>query len=134
MARATLAQVTGTNVNVPTTTETVIGTMLAQAGGGLVPVPAFPLSIEGSLSLTPGTAATSVIIRVRLGSVVGAIVFASPSLVVTAAAALRIALDAVDALNSALQAGGATYVVTIQQAAATGNGTVNDFVFRVELP
>ena len=134
MARATLGQANGTNVNVPTTIETVIASIFTQGGGGLVPAPAFPLSIEGSLSLTPGTAATSVIIRVRLGSVAGTIVFASPSLAVTAAAALRIALDTVDALNSALNQGGATYVITIQQAAATGNGTVNDFVFRVELP
>lgn len=135
MARSTLGQAANSaGINIPTTTETVIASIPAQAGGGLVPQPAFPISIEGSFSLTPGTGATSVTVRVRLTNVTGAVVYTSPAIVVTAGAPIRIPIDAVDAGNNALNAGGAIYVITVQQGAATANGNVNDVVARVELP
>lgn len=104
-----------------TTTETVVAVLplLAEAlagGGGYL--------IFGDVNVLPGTAATGVNVRVRVGSTVaGAQVGVTDVHTVAAAAQQNIAFFALDAAGPRA---GNQYCVTVQQIAATGNGTIID--------
>ena len=110
-----------TNATVVTTTETVAATLplLAEAlagGGGFL--------IFGLINITPGTAATGITVRVKVGTTTaGAQVGNADLHTVIAAAAQNIFFMAWD---SAGPRAGNQYCVTVQQAAATGNATIND--------
>lgn len=103
-----------------TTAETVVYTTPNLMSG--IPQQ-LPVGIEGTINVTPGAAATGITIRVRQGSLAGPIVGQSPLHTVAAAAPQSISFGATD--NTPFLEGGGVYVVTAQQTAATGNGTVN---------
>lgn len=109
--------------SIPTTTETVIYTTPSfQVGPGQIGI-----GITGTINITPGTAATSVILRVRQGSLTGPVVSgAAPAHAVSAGAAQSISFGVTDmtTFTEAAPNGGA-YVLTAQQVSATGNGTAN---------
>jgi|SRR5579859_1374173 len=105
--------------NVPTTTETVVLTFTippeANPGGEGV-------QIDANVTFTSGAAATAAILRVRQGSLAGAIVGNAIESPVTAA--LTESLSGC-VLDPTLQyPAGNTYVLTLQQVAATGNATM----------
>jgi hypothetical protein len=79
--------------------------------------------ISGTVNVTPGTAATGITVRVRQGSLTGPVVGASPLHTVAAAAPQNISFGASD-FSTFLESPN-QYVITIQQAAATGNGATN---------
>lgn len=107
--------------------ETVVYTAPAiQAGSGEGPV-----GITGTINLTPGTAATGCIIRVRAGGLTGAILGGSPSHTVVAGAAQSISFGATDTSDFLQQPGGGQYVVTVQMTAATGATTINSLDVEV---
>jgi hypothetical protein len=116
------AQVTGTTT-LTTTTETVAATIAAPPelqspsnGQGLL--------VSGTVNVTGGTATTTVTVRVRQGSLTGAVVGdALVNTVVAATAPDTYAYQAIDPTLTYLN--GETYVVTVQLAGATANGSVN---------
>lgn len=111
-----------------TTAETVVGTFtippLNNPGGQGVLLSAFVV-------ITTGAAATSITTRIRQGSLTGPVVGAPAAAAVVAATANQCGA------NSALDGTtdypvGQTYVVTVQQGAATGNGTMQYVTFESE--
>jgi hypothetical protein len=117
-----------TAVAIPTTTETPVAETPVLFSGEQTGV-----YIGGSMRFTPGTAATSVILRVRQGiGTGGTAIYTSPSLTVTAATPIDLALDMLDTTGVINSPAGTAYTITLQQAAATANGSVNDNYYRVE--
>lgn len=114
--------VNATAVTVVTTAETVAAVMplleeVAGGGGGVL--------LQGYLNFTAGTAATTLTIRVRQGSTTaGALVGTADVVTVTPAALASIPFAQLFA--GLVMPYGNQFCVTVQQAAATGNGTVND--------
>lgn len=83
-----------------------------------------PVSITGTINLTPGTTATGATIRVRQGNgVAGALVGAAPVHTVAAAAPQSISFGATD--NSGYLQGGGQYTITVTMTAATAATTIN---------
>lgn len=111
-----------TAVTVPTTTETVAVTSdivpLSPAGGeGYI--------IRGAVNILAGTATTAVVVRVRMGTgITGTVVGVAQTHTLAAGASATIPFSVVD-LTAALAPTASQYSVTVQQTAATANGTVN---------
>lgn len=115
--------------SVPTTTETVIATSNAiQYGPGQQGA-----WISGDIRITPGAAATAVTIRCRYTSLAGNNVDSSTVVPVTAAVATDIPYNFFDTSTIPEAPGGSVYVITVQQTAATGNGTVNGGHLGIEV-
>lgn len=111
-----------------TTTETAIAVLsagtVAAVPPGQAPAGLVPTVMSGVFNLTPGTAATSVTVRVRQalasGALTGPVQSNANVHTVIAASPLNIPFEAFDPVGNALG-----WVLTVQQGAATGNGTVN---------
>ena len=101
--------------------ETVVYTspaLVAGSGEGVI-------GISGTINLTPGTGATACVVRVRAGTLTGTLLGASPSHTVAAGAAQSVSFGATDNSDFLQQAGGGSYVVTVQMTGATGSTTIN---------
>jgi hypothetical protein len=107
-----------TDVSIVTTTETVVATL-----AGVSTPRRTDVRLEGTVQITPGTATTGLTLRIRRGTdATGALVGEANLEIVAGAVAsaedhyLKVRDSGVDLFNG-------TYVLTVQQAAATGNGT-----------
>lgn len=88
------------------------------------------VSISGVININPvGAGATSVVVRVRQGTVTGTIV-STITQTVTAASSLELTFEGVD--TTRFPASGGVYVVSLQFGAATGNSTVTYTAVDVE--
>ena len=109
-----------TAVNVPTTTETVVVTSddvpLTMSGGEGV-------SVRGVVNMLAGTATTAVVLRVRQNTLTGTLVGVAQTFTLAAGATASIPYSVLDTTASTTPV--SQYVVTMQQTAATGNGTAN---------
>lgn len=124
---ANLHTVSASAVNVPTTTETVLATVGPfsenQAGGQGV-------SFDGNINLTVGTGGTAATVRVRRGTdITGTLIGVAQSQTVVAANSVNLPIAELDPVTVQPNV---TYVVTIQQTAASANGTVNRVVFSAQ--
>lgn len=114
-------------VNVPTTTETVVVTMTAftenqPQGQGI--------QFDGNINMTVGTAGTAVTVRVRRGvDTTGTLIGVAQAQTVAAGNTVNIPIAELDTV---VVQQNVTYVVTVQQTAATANGTVNRVVFAAQ--
>lgn len=106
----------GTTVN--TTTETVIATVVVPAENQNV---GDGIAVSGTMVGTTGAGTTSIQVRVRIGSLTGAVVGNVFQENFGAAAFFTVPFDALDPTTS--YPAGQTYVITCQQVAATGNAT-----------
>jgi hypothetical protein len=110
---------TGTAINLNTTNETVVVTLpnvSTQAGNNV--------DLEGLIDITPGTGATGVVLRIRRGiDGTGPVVGSNVQPAVVAGTRAVETINASDQLPT--DVAGQSYVLTAQQQAATGNGTVN---------
>jgi hypothetical protein len=109
-------------ITLVTTAETIVATvtpaLTSNAPGGE------GLSISGFINLLTGTGTTAVVIRVRKGSLVtDTVVDVAQTHTVGAAVSASIPFGALDGAATTLTA--QNYVVTVQQTAASANGTVN---------
>lgn len=118
MARQYENQLSGT-VNIVTTTETV----------ALVTPPVSTtygsdaIEIEGKLNVTAGTGTTACVLRIRRGNgITGTIVGVAETDTLAAGSSESFPLEGVDTPGDVA---GQVYSLTVQQTAATGNGTVN---------
>lgn len=108
-------------VTLTTTAETVVATFTTPPlNTGVGPTEGTVIGAE--VTLTPGTAATAVQLRVRQGSLAGAVVGNLAESPATAAVTDTVDIQVTD--PTANYPAGNTYVLTAQQVAATGNGTV----------
>lgn len=107
-----------TDVTVTTTTETVALTLpsISTPGAGS------QVTIDGALTMTYGTGATAVTVRVRRGTgITGTVVGEGNPLTVSAGNTSEQTFSVVDTPG---EVAGQAYVVTVQQTAATANGSV----------
>jgi hypothetical protein len=114
---------------IPTTTETILATLSGIATDG----PGQTVRITGWAQVTPGTGATSLTLRIRRGTAITGPVVGEANAVaggVAAGSAREIDVEAIDTLGDVA---GQSYVLTIQQAAATGNGTALQAQARAEI-
>lgn len=122
----THTQMATSAVTVTTTSETVLDTSdiltLAPLGGE-------GNRVHGVLNFTTGAGTTAVVVRVRQNTLTGTVVGNAQTVTAAAAATLSIPYDVLDvgAASTPVQ----QYVVTIQQTAATGNGTGNQTTISV---
>lgn len=107
-----------TATNVPTTTETVVASLTIPS----VPGPGIPVSLTGTVHLTTGTGTTSVTLRVRRGGLTGSVVATAPADTAIGAAGSTdpYTIQAPDAPPESVNL---VYVLTVQQAGASGAGT-----------
>ena len=117
-------------VNVPTTTETAVATV----GPLNVNMPATEqgILVEATFNFTAGTAATSLTVRIRAGSGITGTVLITHTITVVAGTTYSVSVNALDATFSGAGLSVATYTVSVQQTAATGNGTVNQATLSAE--
>lgn len=105
------------DVNIPTTTETVVATVVVP----VVPSAGYKVNLFGTVQVTAGTAATAATPRWRRGAdATGTLVGEGNAVTVAAGNTVEVAHNAIDAPG---EVAGQSYVLTIQQTAATGNGT-----------
>ena len=120
---------TGTTQTLVTTAETVIATLTGisteRAGQ--------KLTFRGHAVITPGTAATAIQIRVRLGTVAGAEVGTSVAEELSTAVGSDEHRDVFVEDSTGVEFGSRTYVMTAQQVAATGNASVLVAGFECEI-
>lgn len=122
---ANLHAVAASAVTIPTTTETVVATLGPFTENQVSP--AQGVAFDGNINITTGTGTTSVTVRVRQGTgITGALVGVAQSQVATAGQTINIPISELD---PTLVQPNAQYVVTVQQAAASANGTVNRAIF-----
>lgn len=89
--------------------------------------------VRGFLNILAGTGATAFVIRVRQGSTTaGALVGTADTVQVTAGNNLSVPYSQQD--TGATPPANNVYCVTVQQTAATANGTVNDGNIEMEVP
>lgn len=106
-------------VNLVTTAETVVTTLLGISTDGLNQT----VNIDASGEVTAGTGTTSIQVRIRRGTTAaGTQVGVTQNLTVAAGNKVGFALQVGDVPGEVV---GQQYVLTIQQVAATGNGTVD---------
>jgi hypothetical protein len=115
-------------VTVPTTTETVLAT-LGPFNENMAGEFAQGVACDGNINLTAGTGATAVTMRIRRGGLTGTLIGVASVQTVTAGNVVNIPIAELD---PTLVQVGVTYVVTLQQTAASANGTVNRVVFSCQ--
>lgn len=117
MPRITSAKVTA-DTSVVTTNETAV----AQVDNVITGGPGRTVELHGSMQITTGAATTAVTPRIRRGAGVGgALVGEGNPIGAGAAATVAISLDTEDLPGDVDHQ---SYTLTVQQTAATGNGTV----------
>lgn len=115
-------------VNIPTTTETVVATLGPFNENQAAP--AQGVAFDGNINITTGTGATGVVVRVRAGTTgTGTLIGVAQTQTATAGQTINIPIAELD---PTLVQANAQYVVTIQQTAASANGTVNRAVFSCQ--
>lgn len=120
MSSSHTVQTTGGGVSPVTTAETVVATITippenqgSNADG---------IYLTGTVAGTTGAGTTQVAIRVRIGTLTGAQVGYTFTSNATASALWSGGFDCLDGVTS--YPAGNTYVITVQQTGATGNGTL----------
>jgi hypothetical protein len=111
-------QATVNSGTITTTTELATAVLpgIATGPGGSA------VQLLAVIAFTTGTGVTSVTVRVRQGSgITGTVVGSSGAVVIAASTAGVVPIEVID--NPA-EVNGLQYALTIQQAAATGNGSV----------
>lgn len=84
-----------------------------------------PISISGTINLTPGTSATAATVRIRQGSGIGGTqISAAPVHTVAATSPQSISFGATDATGY-LGAPGGQYTVTVQMTGGAATTTIN---------
>jgi hypothetical protein len=124
-----VVDVSGTNVTLVTTAETVIIT----SPPAKMPLQTARILIRAWAQLTTGTATTTVTPRIRRGTTTaGALVGEATAITVGAAAGSNEAFE-LTATEERANEESVTYSLTLEQAGATGNGTALQAGIEVEV-
>lgn len=118
MAQSTVTVQQLADTTVTTTAETVVLTISGVSTGS----PDARVAVFGLLSMTHGTGATAVTLRVRRTSLTGTLVGESNALSVTAGNSSEQNFGVLD--TSIGEVAGQSYVLTAQFTGATGNSTI----------
>lgn len=107
------------NDTLVTTAETVVATV----GGIDLPRPGVAVTVRGTAQLTTGTGTTAVTPRIRRGTAITDPLVGEANAVTIGAAAGGTEEFSLEVVDSPGELAGGSYVLTLQQTAATGNGT-----------
>lgn len=119
MATNTLVKIPASTSLVTTAETAVVTTTPVQVGGGSAGA-----WLSGDVQVTVGAGTTNMTVRCRFGSGTGgALVDTAITVPVTAGNTISLPFNFFDLSNANEQAGGTQYTITLQQTAATGNGT-----------
>lgn len=120
---------TQTDTTLTTTTETVVATL-----AGVSTPRAVNVRLTGWAQLTTGTGTTTVTPRIRRGAdATGTLIDEGNAVTIGAAAGGTEDFDIV-AVDEGADISNATYVLTLQQAGATGNGTALQAGLSAHIP
>lgn len=112
-----------------TTAETVIATL-----SGVNTPRKTTVTLKGWLQLTTGAATTAVTLRIRRGTTItGTLIDEANPVTIGAAAGGTEQFD-ITATDEGVDLAGASYVLTAQQTAATGNGTALQGALTASMP
>lgn len=114
-----LRSLVSANVTITTTTETVVATLT----GISTRYASERVALHGWVQLTTGTATTTVTLRVRRGTDTSGSLIGEANAVSIGAAAGGTEQFDIDVEDTPGDVASQSYVLTAQQAAATGNGT-----------
>lgn len=118
-----------TNTTVTTTTETVVATLT-----GVSTPRKSSVTLEGFVQLTTGGSTTAVTPRIRRGSdITGTLIGEANAQQVQAAAGSTEELY-IKVIDPAVDIAGATYVLTVEQTGAAGNGTALQATLSASMP
>jgi hypothetical protein len=117
------------DTNIVTTAETVVATLSGVSVARLGEIP----RLHGVVSITLGTATTAVVLRVRRDSVTGTVVGEVQTDQIYSAAGSNETHEIVVSDIGVGELAGATYVLTVVQTAATGNGTATHASLEAQL-
>lgn len=118
-----------TDVTLTTTTETVVATI-----SGVNTPRRTTVTIKGWAQLTSGTATTTVTVRIRRGTTItGTLVDEANAITIGAAAGTTEEYE-ITVQDENIDLAGGSYVLTLQQAAATGNGSCLQASIEVSFP
>lgn len=129
MTARTLTTHETTNVTMTTTAETVVATL-----SGVSTPRAVRVSLHGWAQVTLGTAATAVTPRIRRGTTVSGTLIGEGNPVQIASAAGTTEEISIDVVDSGADLAGASYVLTLEQTAATGDGTSLQATLTANVP
>ena len=118
-----------TNVTLVTTTETVV----ISSGPAGVPYDTCLVHILATCQLTTGVAATAVTPRIRRGTAVTGALVGEGNAVTLGAAAGSTEQFVIEVTERRSQVASVEYSLTLEQTAATGNGTVLQAAIEVEV-
>lgn len=107
-----------------TTAETVVGSLVVPSNL----VRDTPVDLEAYVALTTGASVTAVVARIREDSLTGTLVGVAKT--VQIAQSLPTGVEIAGRHSPSGEIANKSYVVTLQQTAATGNGSVQGVVFR----
>lgn len=117
------------NDTLTTTTETVVATL-----SGVNTPRRTTVTLRGWAQLTTGTATTTVTPRIRRGTTASGTLIGEGNAVTIGAAAGGTEEFACTAVDEGIDLAGGSYVLTLQQAAATGNGTCLQASLSASMP
>lgn len=118
-----------TDTPLVTTAETVVATIT-----GIATPRRTNVRINGTATITTGTATTQITMRVRRGPAITDTLIGEANFETISAAAGSTETHEITTLDLGVDLAGATYVLTAQQTAATGNGSAINADLSVEIP
>ena len=118
-----MSRVYNSDVSADTTLLTTAETVVATLGGVSVARPGESVRLHGEATVTTGTATTALALRLRRDSLTGVQVGETITDQVEAAAGSTETHDIVATDPAPGELAGASYVLTVSQTAATGNGS-----------
>ena len=124
-----IVNVSATDVTITTTTETVI----ISSGAVILPFNTALVLIKAWAQLTTGAATTTVTPRIRRGTAVGGALVGEANAITIGAVAGSNEQFLIMAMEGRSGEQSVEYSLTLQQAAATGNGTVLQAGIEVEV-
>lgn len=118
-----------TDTPVVTTAETIVATLT-----GVGTPRRCNVTLAGRVDFTVGTAATAVTLRIRRGTAITDTLIgeATPEQLTSAAGSTE--SHEVEGLDAGVDLAGATYILTVQQTAATGNGSCLNADLHARMP
>jgi hypothetical protein len=118
MAQITADVQVSADVPITATTETVVATL-----SGVSTPRRTDVKIEGTVQITPGTNTTGLTLRIRRGTDATGVLIGEANLEIVAGAVASAEDHYLKVRDSGVDLFNGTYVLTVQQTAATANGT-----------
>lgn len=120
----------GTNPTADTTITTTTETVAATLSGLSTPAADSDVVLSGTVQVTAGTGTTALVVRVRRGTdATGTLIGEAETDTTTAGNLIAIAIQVRDTPG---EVSNQSYVITVQQTGASGNGTISNAALKAD--